>query len=857
MKIRNLVIYFILSLQIIGNFAFANDEEKLQDDSLIYRKELNKATNEIIRDYDIVKHNFAKLNKAIEDKSQTIKLIRENTPKINISLISQEEKNEYLANIYQNLIKDWRILVDDSLDFFSTKEEFFTQKPASLEKNFKIPEEFSHLPENKKYLKHKKLLAEKYEDFSKNKKLFIELTEGYQSKLLLEIGKKRSDILNLIKERDLKIILENEFFLDDLARELKLIPYRPIMFFYSKILDYKEMTKSGFSGYVQISSQIFILLSLLIILFFGVSLFKKINLAANKFKTKLIRSSFKNKYYKFSYQLFSRFLPYAPWVFLIATFHLISSSISEFDVIIPYFTYYFCYRIFKLFIRSSLNKIIYSNRNYYSIHNQELNNKISNSTNILGAYLLYLLWILHLTQTVVRQGLIYNIVSSLFTIGLILTILYLSHKWKKEILSNYKNNKFYNYKLSFLICPIILIFLTFSNLVQKALHLISKIDFFKRILAQIYHKKLQSAAKNNQNEEPSQKLPQSYIDNFTKQESNFFNIRSHPHQEISEIINLWQQDQNKENSLVIYGESGVGKSYLLRRIGSEINEQENKEKIKIINISFTKKITTKKEISQYIADLLNIKSEESLEKAIENYQEKTLLILNNCENLFLSKKSGLEAFQYFADLVNISSNNIFWLSSFHKYSWNYLFYATDHSNYFRNYIEVPRWKDIDIKNLILTNHNKSNFKLIYDSLFFDMPEHSQKDLEDIEEKFFQLLWAKSQGNPDSAIYLWLSSLKVIDQDSLKINPPQSAKYSELLKLSDSHIFVYSAIAKHQKLSMTEILQTVDLPKGLVLNALKIGLEKEYLTKENNRYLLSNKWQILILEMLIKKNFIYE
>ncbi len=852
----------------------AQKEEKL--DKKIFLEEVTKAQELIEKDRDDISTLRSRIDLIIAERERVLQEAIKALPQIKNNQNLEETNLEKLKFSYNKVTLYWRILVDNSLEFFSTKSGLNFDFPQSIREKISIDEKFKDDSSAKKYLSNYKKLSEEYNSFLMSRNEFIELTKNHQSKILLQTGKTRSALLNKILNQDPNFIEYDEFYFDDLIRELKLIPYRPLMFFYSKLLDYKTLFKQGIKGIFSIIGQLFLLLFAIAIVVLGSALLQKVTALLSNFRENLIKSSYTNPKHRSFVLALSKIIPYFPWIFLIVIFEssyllIEGTSLAEISIIFPYFIYYFCYKILRILIASILTNSFLSNNISFS-YILETNKKARFTSKLLGLYILISLWILHFSETVVRKALLYGLINNLFFIGLIAIITYVTSLWAKELRKKsallFSNN--FHVKIEKLIgnkSPLfysipLLVLILIKTSWKKILLLLGDNDFVKTILAQIYRKKLESVAKRVEDDQNKEhELSQEYIRTFEEsgQDNNaeFFQINTHPYEDIEKILNLWITKESQENSAVIYGERGIGKSSLLNYIENSFKEKLTD--LTIVKVKISNKVITKKKLFSVIANNLEIE-ESKLESFIENHQQKLLIILDDCHNLFLSKKDGFEAFKAFADLVNSSSHNIFWLAGFSRYSWNYLYNALDTSNYFRYNFKLPRWSDTDIKNLILSKHEQSGLNLVYDSLIFTMQSQgSEKDIENVQQKFFQMLWSQSRGNPRTAIAMWLSSLRPISDLEIKISLPKNVKSSELINLSDDQLFIYAAIAKHSELSLHEIISVTNLQKGIVLNAVRVGLEKNYLSKSevNDRYILSGTWQIAISKLLINKNFIYE
>ena len=239
-------------------------------------------------------------------------------------------------------------------------------------------------------------------------------------------------------------------------------------------------------------------------------------------------------------------------------------------------------------------------------------------------------------------------------------------------------------------------------------------------------------------------------------------------------------------------------------------------------------------------------------------ERKTVVILDEAQNVYLSQTGGFDAYYGLMNILNMNTDNIYWIMSFNKYSWLYLDRAFGRTKFVRNVFEVQGWSDTKIKELIVKRHEKSHFKLSYDLLI--NATRSQDEIDryaSVESKFFKLIWELSRGNPRAALFLWKSALSRKSAHSLNVNVPRAIELDGIEKLPDDLLFVIAEVLKHENLSTNEIERTTNLQKGIVRYALKLGLERKYFFKdERNRYMIEISTQYGLIKYLRLKNFIY-
>ncbi len=830
---------------------------------------IEKSRKEIAKLQLSLANDLKKTNKELDKIANSLKKIEETYSDRHLS-------KQDLKKNYNEVVFYWRILADNSLRVFSKKSNIKIEKYHPGDLFHKIPKEVTDQALIKQRNDSYESLKTEYSNIFNLKRDLKIANKNYQSDLLLKSSELRASILQKILYMDEGFVTYDNEYVEDLIRELKLIPYQPIFVFYSKIQQYKQTIDSGFTGFLNILKQAGLLVILILIVMVSKRTLTKLTYLFNLLSQFLVKKSISDSQYTGPAILVSKITPYFKWFVLSLIFFLINTVIertlfSELGVLIPYFQYYFLYKIFRIFAHYSLTNIVHKNIESNAKERSIINEKIRKTTKVLGFYLLWSVYIVHLTQAIVNKGYFYNLTFNIFVIGLIIILAIIASNWKGELkiivksklskrLARAINKLLSGKKIAVLMSLPILLLLIIREFFYKIFNLLRNYDFFKNMLSQIYRKKLESAAKMaDKDGDDDSAISDSYLKAFSKASKDdvFIPIKDHPSEEFKEIIDSWQSGRSEENSIAIHSEKGIGKGKFIEKIISD-----NDDNFEVLQAQFSRKITDKNELLKVISDLFGKGAgEKALFNFLSKYNKKTIIILDDCHNLFLAKEGGFEALKLLLDmLVKIDNPNLLWVATFNSYSWNYLRHSLKINNYFRYILRLPRWSDENIRQLIIDKHNKTGFKLIYDPLIFAISTNkSEKEFEDLQQKFFQIIWSQSRGNPTIAISLWLSSLKTEGAKSVKVSLPKIAKSSQLNSLADEHLFAYSAIVKHQSLSIEDISVILSISPEEVLNIIRIGLEKGYLVSSlhiNKSFTTSPQWQTAINQLLINRNFVY-
>jgi ABC-type multidrug transport system fused ATPase/permease subunit len=785
-----------------------------------------------------------------------------------LSLKTDEEKRERFHEI--NSI--WRQAVDETFSYILNPPK--GSLPNLPELPQKLLEVLKSTAEANEYKKIREDLGTKITTLREKRSKHFEEDQLYHQKLLVQSSQVRSILMDQYFQEDIsKIYEDRNIYLKDLWREIHIIPYKWIALFFVKFFEAQQKIKSGWIGVFRVLLDFGLAL---LVIGIPLVLFKKISKLTHFINERcsLILKQRKIQLRARQYALWlTRTNPYIPWLITLIGFYLYSQffvyiKIDFMNSIIPYIYLYCLYRIFRLLISHIMARLVPESFNYQS---RKLRERIEKTAQFLGIFFLIVMCLLYATGNIVGKALAYHLVSiiSLYLTGFF--ILLLANSWSVEISKNIENlspkiltqylSKAGLGRFKIIYSFISLLYVAIILAINFILNLAMNLDIFKRISAKIFRKRLESLAEKNDNESHS------YSSHLTSDYINLFDadklpdsslIISTDHEKITHVkkeIRGWLDGNVEEHSLAIYGEKGIGKSTFLNILEDEFKDY------KILKTQVPPKLITKNEVINFFSSLLGIDSLKgpiSLAQGFEN-KEKSIIILDDAHNLFLAKYGGFEGFKCFLNLINAQVDNIYWIVAFNTHAYSYLNQVHGENQYFAETIFLDSWSDVEIKDLILLRHKKTDYQLSYEDIVIALRNSvaDQDVLEDTESRYFNLLWEASRGIPKTALRLWISALKPYGSHSLKVGLPEEIDAKDISTLPDETLFVLASIVRHENLSMQEVMKSTDLPRGVIQYALKVCLERDLLEKSiDNRYRISPVAYSSVEKQLITRNFIY-
>lgn len=324
--------------------------------------------------------------------------------------------------------------------------------------------------------------------------------------------------------------------------------------------------------------------------------------------------------------------------------------------------------------------------------------------------------------------------------------------------------------------------------------------------------------------------------------------------ELDKICHEWLEGKQEENDLALIGECGIGKSTLIRQW------QDKWQDSKTLLLTVTEKTTTEDGIFNLVKEALGISSGADIAQFVNEQKEldKTIIVIDEAQNLFLGDVGCFNAYKMLQSLISAKLENIFWIVAINQQSWIYLNDVFSRTYQFSSRINIQRWSQQEIRELILSRHRASKRRLRYDELLLASTAHSETATRAAEARCFSLLWDQSSGIPAVALSIWVNAARHPGRGQIEMGIPERPVSSVMLELSDDHLFVYAALITHETLNTQQAQAVTHLAEPIVRRALKLGLDQGFVIRKNRgRYTINSLWYIQLCQLLRRKNFLHE
>lgn len=363
-------------------------------------------------------------------------------------------------------------------------------------------------------------------------------------------------------------------------------------------------------------------------------------------------------------------------------------------------------------------------------------------------------------------------------------------------------------------------------------------------------------------EKNARPLPEQYVKEFplypiSGDEGSVLVPREAVTNKIIEQLESWRSTR-QDGSVALVGEKGNGKTTLLALLERQIST------VPVIRDTISRKALTEKDLVNDLSEALGLKDVTNVGMLAShlNNGEDCVILLDEAHNVFLRKVDGYQAFEALVRLVNYTSEHVFWVLVFNSFAWEFINQSQGRVHYFRRLLYLPQWSVEDIRTLIDQRNKRSGLQIEFDSALTDRGGDQNGELRLIEtaDGFFRLLWEESNGNPRVATSLWLRSLRVVDDDKLRVGLIRQSAHAMLSEMDTEHLFALAAVCQHENLSIEELRTVLNVKSELASFMVRFLLEYGFLEPKHTdlrRVTLAPEHYLQVLRHLRGKHLLYE
>lgn len=831
-----------------------------------YERELSSYKNNLTKlKIDLIKHKISR-NKALKEKLSYFEKMSEKL--IALSSIENISEDKIAEKRFEDIESLWFDITHENFyQLLKLKFDFNTPTPPPIPKIIKDENKASDIRKLEEEISLvRKIRLDSIAELTEKKKQEIKLLND----LILQTNVIRSSLYSELRTGYFFKRLVSRKSFRYIRQEILASPHRVISYFYDKYFYVKEKILSGRTGVMALLKDVFKVVFLGFLFWFSTFLMSKLEKYLDKLQDLSIRKYRSSTVVKTMSSIWNKYkdsITNTLYIFTLLSIQSLS-SLKDYRYLIDVIIVLLIARILHSLIIIFLGSISRIDMKNFMTFKRKANITAAKFSKIFTYYFLVMIFV----EATVGKVYVYSFINVLALLIIVVSFLHMATVWESEF-RHYIERKFSGVivnKITFFVKHLptllrsvfILLFIFILSFFDLIISLTENFEVSKKLSANVFKKQIEQIEAESGSGE---KIPQEYKDRFSYKSLSEFDYYISFDQELENSliaeVREWVNGDSDEHSLVIFGDKGIGKTTLLKHLEVHFKSNINTDEVspEFIYAKMPSKTVRKDSLQKFIANIFEQEVDTfNLEQFDQNLSSKKIIIIDEAQNSFLAQPDGFEAYHQFVAYMNKNTQNIFWVISFNKYSWLYLDRAFGRSQFFRNVYEVTGWSDVAIKELITKRHKSSNFQLSYDLLISATKSQDEIDkYASVESKFFKLLWEMSRGNPRTALHLWLTALSRKNARFFNVNVPKEVGAGELEKLSDDLMFTLATILKHENLTQYEIETTTDFGRGVIGNAIKVGIERKFLFyDERGRYMIDIVAQYSLIRYLRLKNFLY-
>lgn len=320
--------------------------------------------------------------------------------------------------------------------------------------------------------------------------------------------------------------------------------------------------------------------------------------------------------------------------------------------------------------------------------------------------------------------------------------------------------------------------------------------------------------------------------------------------ELARLVEL--ADQNQGGVATIVAERGSGITSLLQRLALNVGG-----KAVIFDCppggfdAFYKALSstlgvTGTEISSYV-----------IEKHLKESDIRVVGI-DNLHHLARPVMGGQKDIDRLTELVQGIQVDVLWVVGLDRAAWQYISRIRSEQLVLLEVLELPLWNEEQIGDLIDLRCTEAGISPDFTNIVlprqldeFDYETHEERN----RRGFNRILWNAADGNPTVALHIWVDSLSVSPDGKIIVNIPRLPETGELEGVNINVLLVLRVITQSGLATRDNIIESLRLPMGDVVDAVRFSMQRGWIEEINGRYRLTWKWFRSITLVLSRQNLL--
>jgi hypothetical protein len=323
-------------------------------------------------------------------------------------------------------------------------------------------------------------------------------------------------------------------------------------------------------------------------------------------------------------------------------------------------------------------------------------------------------------------------------------------------------------------------------------------------------------------------------------------------EELMRVVASCESEKSTIN--IVYADRGRGKTSFLKRLELEIQND-----LKVVMVQ-TPSGGGFAEILEELADVIGMGEDSGVRDLAAELKDANpmVILLDDVHRIIKPSIGGLKELERLVRFIRCSSQNISWVFAIEASSWQFVARARGERFLFDLELELPRWQEVQIAELIEMRTKISGLSVSYEGMvvprqldILDEPEKEQ-----LSSGYARILWEYSKGNPGVALYLWGQSLFINEEETTLVRLFEIPDTSGLDGLSVTLLLVLRAILQLEQAVKVDVARATNLSSDEVVDALRLLTNKGYIIRSDaNFYSIGWPWYRAITTVLNRQHLV--
>lgn len=495
----------------------------------------------------------------------------------------------------------------------------------------------------------------------------------------------------------------------------------------------------------------------------------------------------------------------------------------------------------------------------YSADEHDTSELRIHSLRVVGLNVIAVGLILSLTSAMVGKGAIYSWVISTCWLLSFPVALYLIRRWRPIIFSRVEQraeqNGFTTWVLanrtgvsSFAAATSAAVFLLGSGLASWVMRQLSGLEATRRLLAYLFRREVAKQAAATEADGRFTPIDPAIYAQFDPEAIPSDLLHEVAGAEIERVAKLAADPRATLSAIV--GERGAGKSIFLNRIAEIVGS----DKVRVLRCPEEGFDALSGELGKLVGD--ESLRDEALSDALRGLGP-LVIAVDDLQRLVIPAVNGLRGLDQFTDFARSVGGQISWVVTIGSASWHYVRRARGERVFFEQVVQIPRWSEDDLSQLIVGHCARAKIEPSFDGLVVprqtDAPLPNQGNR--TEAGYYRLLWDFSKGNPAVALHAFRESLFVNERKETVVRLFKEPSPDQIEDLSMPVLFVLRAVVQLELAMPYEVEAATQLPAKDVDDAFRFCLSRGYLEPFHGGVRLSWPWYRTITTVLQRQHLL--